>query len=294
MLPILKSLEDGSVYSMGEVIQRCSDYLNLPDSLRNELLPSGKQKKFDNRIHWAKKYLLEAGLLENPKRGQIKITGRGLEVLGSNPDIIDVNYLKQFPEFQKFGNNKDRNSKQGVSEDSVQSVYTPREVLDNSYNEIRKSLSIELLEKVKSCSPYFFEQLVIDLLVSMGYGGSLHGSAEVTCKTGDGGIDGLIKEDKLGLEVIYVQAKRWKNVVGRPEIQSFVGSLAGMQSKKGIFITTSGFTKNACDYAEKVEQKIILIDGSELAGYMVDYDIGVSEEDRYVVKRIDYDYFEES
>ena len=299
MLPVLKTVSDGKIYTMRSVIEKCADMLSLDDNDRKEMLPSGRQYKFDNRIHWAKKYLLESGLLESPERGRIKISKRGLDVLSEKPLKINIKYLERFPEYLRFRNISNKNRKikdlntEPNNEISEESILTPLETLERSFNEIQNSLASELLNIVREYSPYLFEKLVVDLLEAMGYGGFLKGAGEVTAKSSDEGIDGLIKEDKLGLDIIYIQAKRWKNSVGRPEIQNFVGSLVGKQSSKGVFITTSGFTKGAYEYAEKIPQKVILIDGESLAKLMIEYDVGVSKSYEFIVKKIDYDYFED-
>lgn len=288
MLPILRIVEDGKEHKMREVIEKAAEICNLSHEERTQLLPSGKQYRFENRIGWARTYLKKAGLLSTPSRGLIKITERGKEVLKKNPSKIDTNFLEQFPEYLEFKNYTREKEPEQTSD------LTPEEVLDGSYQDLRNELAHDLLERVKSCSPEFFERLVIDLLVGMGYGGSRSEAGQRVGKSGDGGIDGIIKEDKLGLDVVNIQAKRWQNTVGRPEIQAFVGSLAGNRAKKGVFITTSKFTDSAKDYVSRIEQKVVLIEGDELAQLMIDHDVGVSEESRYIVKKIDLDYFEDN
>ena len=273
---------------MREVIEKAAEMFNLSHEERTQLLPSGKQYRYENRIGWARTYLKKAGLLSTPSRGLIKITERGKEVLKKNPPKIDTNFLEQFPEYLEFKNYTRETEPEQTSD------LTPEEILDGSYQDLRNELAHDLLERVKSCSPEFFERLVIDLLVGMGYGGSRSDAGQRVGKSGDGGIDGIIKEDKLGLDVINVQAKRWQNTVGRPEIQAFVGSLAGNRAKKGVFITTSKFTDNAKDYVSFIQQNVVLIDGEQLTQLMIDHDIGVSEESRYIVKKIDLDYFEDN
>jgi len=288
MLPILRIVKDGEEHKMREVIEKAAEMFNLSHEERTQLLPSGKQYRYENRIGWARTYLKKAGLLSTPSRGLIKITERGKEVLKKNPPKIDTNFLEQFPEYLEFKNYTRETEPEQTSD------LTPEEILDGSYQDLRNELAHDLLERVKSCSPEFFERLVIDLLVGMGYGGSRSDAGQRVGKTGDGGIDGIIKEDKLGLDVINVQAKRWQNTVGRPEIQAFVGSLAGNRAKKGVFITTSKFTDNAKDYVSFIQQNVVLIDGEQLTQLMIDHDIGVSEESRYIVKKIDLDYFEDN
>jgi len=289
MLPILTLIGDGKEHQRQELFEKAAQMFNLTHEERTHLLPSGRQYTFDNRVGWARTYLKKAGLLSSPSRGIIKITERGKEVLKNKPSEINVKFLEQFPEFREFKKYQREKQDEQTSVD-----LTPEETLENSYQDLRTELSHELLERVKSCSPDFFERLVVDLLVSMGYGGSRSEAGQRVGKSGDGGIDGIIKEDKLGLDVVNIQAKRWQNTVGRPEIQAFVGSLAGNRAKKGVFITTSKFSDGAIDYVSRIEQKVVLIDGEELAQLMIDHDVGVSEESRYVVKKIDLDYFEEN
>lgn len=286
MLPVLTIVGDGSEHQRQEIFENAARFFNLTHEERTHLLPSGKQYTFDNRAGWAITYLKKAGLLSSPSRGIIKITERGKEVLKSRPSEINKKFLEQFSEFRDFKKYQREKQPEPTSD------LTPEEILENSSQELRNELSHELLERVKSCSPEFFERLVIDLLVAMGYGGSKSEAGQRVGKSGDGGIDGIIKEDKLGLDVVNIQAKRWQNPVGRPEIQAFVGSLAGNRAKKGVFITTSKFTDGAIDYVSRIEQKVVLIDGEELSQLMIDHDIGVSEESRYIVKKIDLDYFE--
>lgn len=258
------------------------------------MLPSGLEPMFDNRVHWAKTYLKKAGLLDNSKRAHLKITQRGIDVLKTNPPLINVGFLKQFPEFVEFqGGKKVEKDDQAVS-DEVN--ITPEELLQNAFLKLRTSLAADLIDKVVGMSWQFFERLVVELLVKMGYGGSIQDAGKALQKSGDEGIDGTIKEDRLGLDIIYIQAKKWKpgNVVGRPEIHKFIGALAGQGAKKGVFITTSGFTKDALEYVPRNETKIVLIDGAQLANYMIDYDLGVSAQFIYHVKKLDNDYFEES
>jgi restriction system protein len=263
---------------------------------RKELLASGNQAIFDNRVGWAKTYLKKAGLLDSPKRATFVITTIGLETLKKNPDRVDAKYLRQFPaflEFQKASRNENETEEEIISVETNQQ--TPEENLDKAYQRIRKSLASELLNKVVELSPTFFERLVVELLVKMGYGGSIKDAGKAIGKSGDEGIDGTIKEDKLGLDIIYIQAKRWRpgNVVGRPELHKFVGALAGQGAKKGIFITTSNFTKEASEYTPKNETKIVLIDGEQLAQLMIDYNLGCTTQQTYELKKIDSDYFDE-
>ncbi len=234
----------------------------------------------------------KAGLLESPRRGYLKITSRGLSVLQQNPGEIDIDYLKRFPEFVEF---RLLRKESGVDsgERDTQSQQTPEEALEAAYLTLRQGLASELLQTIKGCSPAFFERLVVDILVKMGYGGTRRDAGQAVGRSGDEGVDGIIKEDRLGLDIIYVQAKRWDNPVGRPEVQKFAGALQGHRARKGIFITTSAFTKDAEDYASRIDTRIILIDGEALAHLMVDHNVGVSPVASYEVKRIDSDYFTE-
>ncbi|MDJ1170794.1 restriction endonuclease [Roseofilum sp. BLCC_M154] len=302
LLPLLKLAGDQKRHSMQEAIQYLANTFQLTDEERKELLPSGKQAVFDNRVGWARTYLKKAGLLESPARSFFQITNRGVDLLQTNPSKINTAFLKKYPEFREFkmGNSSkdksasdnDTNLSISEGEDQGSNQQTPEEILEYSYQELRSALAQELLEKVKSCSPSFFERLVVELLVKMGYGGSIKEAGRAMGKTGDEGIDGMIKEDRLGLDRIYIQAKRWQDSVGRPEIQKFVGALAGQGANKGIFITTSKFTEQAKTYSPKNDTKVVLIDGAELAEYMIDFDLGVSTVSEYKLKKIDTDYFE--
>jgi restriction system protein len=292
MLPLLKSLKDGQEHQMREIIEKLAQEFNLTDEERKALLPSGQQFIFDNRVGWARTYLKKAGLMESAHRGSIKITDRGRQVLEQSPPEITVNYLRQFKEFKEWISTPKMDREQQGKEPAKENL-TPEEVIESAYKELREDLASELLKKVKSCSPSFFERLVVDLLLAMGYGGSRKDAGMAIGRSGDEGIDGIIKGDKLGLDVVYIQAKRWENPVSRPEIQKFAGALMGKKAKKGIFITTSSFSKDAIEYADKIESKIVLIDGETLAQLMIDHDIGVSNYMTYTLKKVDNDYFSE-
>ena len=296
MLPLLKLVSDKQEHKYRDLIEKLAIEFQITDEERKELLASGNQAIFDNRVGWAKTYLKKAGLLDSPKRATFVITQIGLDTLKKNPDRVDAKYLRQFPAFLEF-QNASRNDNETEEETTVIAVseQTPEENLDKAYQRIRKSLASELLQNVVDLSPTFFERLVVELLVKMGYGGSIKDAGKAIGKSGDEGIDGTIKEDKLGLDIIYIQAKRWKpgNVVGRPELHKFVGALAGQGAKKGIFITTSNFTKEALDYTPKNETKIVLIDGEQLAQLMFDYNLGCTTQQIYELKKIDSDYFGE-
>jgi restriction system protein len=267
----------------------------VTEAERKEMLPSGQQEIFSNRVGWAKTYLKKAGLIDSPQRATFVISEKGKEILSQNPARIDTKFLRQFPEFQEF--NRVNKQNETITLESNLSTsdqeQNPEELLENSYQEIRQALATDLLSILRKLSPDDFEKLVVELLVKMGYGGSIRDAGKAVGKSGDQGIDGIIKEDRLGLDIIYIQAKRWadNNAVGRPEIQKFVGALAGQGAKKGIFITTSYFTQEALEYAPRNEIKIVLIDGEELSQLMIDYNLGVSTQKIYEIKRIDHDYF---
>lgn len=289
MLPLLKFASDEKEHSIHEAIKVLADQFNLSPEERKELLPSGQQEVFVNRVGWARTYLKKSGLLEAPKRGVLKITPRGKKILQSNPKEINNRLLSQFDEFKEF---KAKRRKQGEDqEDSNGQVKTPEEAFESAYENLRTELASEILDHLKKCDPSLFEKIVIEVLVKMGYGGTLRDAGKAIGKSGDEGIDGIIKEDRLGLDIIYVQAKRWENTVGRPEIQKFAGALQGQRAKKGIFITTSNFTRDAKDFASQIESKIILIDGEELSDYMIDFNVGVTTTYKYELKKIDTDYF---
>ena len=295
MLPLLKFAADGKEHTQAEAISALAKDLNLSEEELNETRSNSRQTVFDNRIAWAKFHMKKAGLFEFPRRAIFRITEIGQKVLSQNPPKIGVTFLKQFPEYLEFvGSSKSENEKLARPE-TVEESATPEEVLEKGYHSIRRALASDLLERVLNITPSRFERLVIDLLVRMGYGGGFKDASTHAGKSGDEGIDGTIREDKLGLDMIYIQAKRWKtgNIVGRPEIQKFVGALAGQGAKKGIFITTSTFSKEARDYSPRNETKIVLIDGDELAQLMIDYNLGVSVISTYEIKRIDSDYFGE-
>lgn len=297
MLPFLRFLGDGKEHSLREAEESLGETFNLSDAERAELLPSGQQGIFKNRIGWARTYLKKACLVEAPKRGVFKITDRGLKILSANPARIDGKFLEQFPEFMEFKEAPkpatEIASASGATEAIAGATATPEEAIELAYQGLREQLAQELLAVILRCSPIFFEQLVVDLLVKMGYGGSRRDAGERIGQTGDGGIDGIIKEDRLGLDAIFIQAKRWQGSVGRPEIQKFVGALQGQRARKGVFITTSTYTTDAIDYASRIDTKVVLIDGKALSALLIDFDVGVSVSASYVVKRVDSDYFEE-
>jgi restriction system protein len=294
MLPLLELIEDGQEYKLSEAIDLLATHFKLTTADRKELLPSGKQARFNNRVGWASTHMRKAGLLVYPSWGKFKISQRGLTLLHSKPDRITTKRLRDFPEYLDFiGSTTTSGVSTDLSLDSNinNNEQTPDEEIDSIYQKLRFNLAQEMLEKIKNCSPTFFEQLVIELLVKMGYGGSLADAGRAIGKTGDEGIDGIIKEDKLGLDIIYIQAKRWDSTVGRPEIQKFVGALAGKGAKKGVFITTSKFSEQARSYLPN-DMKVVLIDGLQLTNYAIEFNLGVSVVSEYQIKRLDLDYFE--
>ncbi len=291
MLPLLEFLDDQNEHSLREAIDHLAIKFKLTEDELKQLLPSGQQAIFNNRVAWARTYLKQAGLLEPTRRGYFRITLRGLEVLKQKPEKINVKFLEQFKEFREFRQRK-RKPKDEIAENNKDEYKkTPAEALEAAYEDLRNDLARELLQQIKKCPPSLFEKIVVELLVKMGYGGSRKDAGRAIGKSGDEGIDGIIKEDKLGLDIIYIQAKRWENTVSRPEIQKFAGALQGQRARKGIFITTSSFSKEAIEYVTKIDTKIILIDGDQLAKYMIDYNVGVSSVAKYEVKKMDLDYF---
>ncbi|MBC7362509.1 MAG: restriction endonuclease [Candidatus Aminicenantes bacterium] len=294
MLPLLRYLSDEKEHHMLDVHDALAKEFGLTEEELKELLPSGQDSVFRNRVGWARTYLKKAGLIEPTRRGYYKITERGKKVLEEKPSKIDIKYLTRFPEFIEFRETRREREKASENEIIDQSnLLSPEETIERAYQAMIKDLAEELLQYVKKCSPAFFEKLVVDLLLSMGYGGTKKDAGEAIGRSGDEGIDGIIKEDRLGLDIVYIQAKRWENPVSRPEIQKFAGALQGQRAKKGIFITTSSFTKEARDYAEKIDSKIVLIDGEKLAELMIEHNIGVSLVSSYQIKKIDQDYFSE-
>ncbi|WP_338055325.1 restriction endonuclease [Shimazuella alba] len=285
-LPFLRTLSNQKIHTLKEVREKLAKRFRLTPEEREEQVSSGS-RRFDNRVAWTKAHLIKATLIDSPDRGRIQITKRGLDLLAERPRKLNTKILKErYSEYAEF-RRQIRTSEEEILVETEESN-TPEEALETGYKQLRKALQQDLLDKIKECSPYFFEKLVVDLLVAMGYGGA---HEEKLGLSRDGGIDGMIKEDKLGLDVIYIQAKRWSNPVGRPDLQAFAGSILGRSAQKGVFITTSRFTKDAVDYVKHLNQKIILIDGDQLTEYMIDFNVGVHETARYVVKKIDTDYF---
>ncbi len=293
MLPFLSQLKDGKEYKLSQLVEFLSDHFKLSTEERQLMLASGQQEVIRNRAGWARTYLKKAALIDSSRRGYFNITDRGLKVLAENPTRIDMKFLERFPEYIAFRDFQ-RPDEAGIQPASpLNSAATPDEDLDAVYNRFRQNLEAELLEQVKTTSPSFFEKIVVDLLVRMGYGGNRLDASQAMGRSGDGGIDGIIKEDMLGLDVIYIQAKRWEATVGRPEIQKFAGALQGHRARKGVFITTSDFSKEAKEYVTRIESKSVLIDGATLTQYMIDQNVGVSTTHHYEIKKIDIDYFTE-
>lgn len=290
MLPLMKFIEDGREYLMRDVTEPIAEQFSLTPGEMAEMLPSGRAPLFYNRLAWAKTYLKRAGLIEQPRRGVMVISQKGRKLLTEEkPQRIDLRFLQKFPEYNQ-GN-------ESIEADDVEaqavlpSSATPEEILERAHSTLRIELASELIANIKGCSPAYFERLVVQLLIKMGYGGSREEAGRAVGKSGDGGIDGIINEDRLGLDAIYLQAKRWEGVVGRPEIMKFVGALAGQRATKGVFITTSGFTQEAKEYAATSQYKVVLIDGPRLADLMIEHDLGVSVAATYQLKRIDSDFF---
>jgi restriction system protein len=296
MKPLLEFASDRQEHSIREAYERMAEHFELSDDDRSELLPSGRQATYKNRVGWARTYLAKAGLLENTRRAHFRITDRGLEELQNGGDEISTSYLKKYDEFRDFQRASSRRKNTEGTDAQAESTAarssaTPEEQMDRAYNELTEQLAGEVLTALHQASPSFFEQVVIELLVAMGYGGSRREAARQVGRSGDAGIDGIIKEDRLGLDAIYIQAKRWEGAVGRPEIQKFVGALQGRRAHKGIFITASHFTSDAREYADQVQTTVILLDGADLARLMIEHGVGVTAVGTYTLKRLDSDYF---
>lgn len=299
MLPVLRYAVEGE-QSVPDVAEKIADDLNLSDELRDEMLPSGKQRILHNRIHWAKFYMSKAGLIESPTRGRFIATESGRALLLKNPDKIDVSILLNNPDFQAFYKGSDKQEEPTTLKPLVithpeQNPETPEEQIESAYSSLNAALRTDLLDRISTNSPAFFEQLIVNLLVSMGYGGSHKNASKQLGRSGDGGVDGIINEDRLGLDRVYVQAKRYAspNTVGRPDIQAFVGSLVGLGANKGVFVTTSSFSQQARDFVRHLSQRIILIDGNMLTELMIEHQVGVRTQRIIEFKRIDEDFFTE-
>ena len=296
MLPLLSFAGDDAEHQLKEAVQYFAQKFNLTNDEVNEFLPSGQQPVLINRIGWARTYLKKAGLLATPRRGYFQITARGHGVLKEKPQGINVKYLERFPEFLEFRTTKreaDGTVDVVVSPD-IAPGQTPHEALENAYERLRAELANEISQLLSTSDPSQFEIIVVELLVRMGFGGSRKDAGKAIGKSGDEGIDGIIKEDHLGLDNVYIQAKRWEATVGRPEIQKFAGALQGQRARKGIFITTSEFSREAQEYVSRIESKIVLIDGKMLARLMIDFGVGVTSIASYEIKKIDSDYFSDN
>ena len=293
MRPLLEAHADGKDHLNRDLVALMDEQFKLTEEERREMLPSGGARLFDNRIGWAKSHITQAGLLISPRRAISVITDRGREALRIHPERIDLRVLNGFEEYREFRNRRKNaeDDEADTSETEIQDAQTPEELLENAYLQVRRQIEAELLSQIKGSPPEFLERVVVDLVVRMGYGGSRKDAGEALGRSGDEGIDGIIKEDPLGLDIIYLQAKRWVGTVGRPEIQKFAGALQGQRARKGIFITTSTFSSDALEFTSRIETKIILIDGPRLAKLMFDHGVGVATASNYEVKRIDSDYF---
>ncbi len=291
LLPVLKLLSDGKVRTKQEIVRTMAKQFQLSEDELAETLPSQTQLTYVNRIGWAITYLKKAELIVSPSRANFKITDEGKKLVENNVSDLTAKDLKQYEPFLKFIKTS---HKQNDTDHTIQEETTPLENMINNFELLKKEVCDEILQKILEQSSDFFEQLVVDLVVAMGYGGSIEDAGKATKRTGDEGIDGIIKQDRLGLDNIYLQAKRWQrdNVVSRPEIQKFVGALAGQGARKGIFITTSRFSKDALEYKPRNDTSVILIDGQKLVELMYEYNIGVTTEMKFEIKRLDSDYFD--
>lgn len=293
MLPLLQFVSDGSERTMREATDALTAQFELTPVDAALLTPSGGQSLISNRVAWAKTHLKNAGLLENPARGRIIITDAGLRLLAENPGKVNVRLLKQYPTYREFlgPSQLPLGAQNDLATDNAQE--TPLEALDNAYVALRRTTVDELLNRLKNCSPSYFEVVMVRLLRAMGYGG-VTGDGEVIGRPGDGGIDGIIKEDKLGLDIVCIQAKRWENVVGRPVVQAFVGSMDFVRARKGVIMTTSSFSRDAIDYVDRIEgKKVVLIDGEMLTKLMIDHNVGVTTRQVYELKEVSNDFFDE-
>ncbi|MEI6493592.1 MAG: restriction endonuclease [Verrucomicrobiota bacterium] len=291
MRPLLQLASDGKDHLIRNTIDELAKEFSLTDAERSQLLPSGRQPLFTNRLAWAKTHLRMAGLLDAPSRGVFRITPRGKALLKEHPDRIDLRILQTQPGYLEARNAKSTSSDKKI--EATEEVQTPEEQIESASVTLRENLGEDILAKLKAASPTFFERAVVELLVRMGYGGTRKDAGQAIGRTGDEGIDGIIKEDRLGLDTIYIQAKKWEATVGRPEIQKFAGALQGFRAKKGIFLTTSDFSRDAQEFANKIDSKIVLIDGETLWNLMIDHGLGVTTVASYVVNRLDNDFFDD-
>jgi restriction system protein len=289
MRPLLDLHTDGLEHTNRDLVNTLAKQLDLTEDQRREMLPSGRAKLFDNRVGWAKTYLSNSGLIESPRRAVSIITERGKQLLSTHQGPINLKILNELPD-------KPVKSVPSISASEIpeSSEISPQESVENAHQQIRRDIERSLLDKIAANPPEFLERVVVDLIVKMGYGGNLKDAGQAIGRSGDEGIDGIIKEDPLGLDTIYLQAKRYEGTIGRPDIQKFAGALQGQRAKKGIFITTSSYSKEARDFVSKIDTKIILIDGSMLAQLMYDHGVGVAVHTIYEIKRVDTDYFDET
>ncbi len=293
MLPLLTFCGDKAEHTNRQAIDAMSEVFGLTEKEQKDVLPSGRQRVIDNRIAWARSHMSMAGLIESPRRGVFRITDQGLALLGKKPVEINLRLLRQYPEYEKNrkGNAPGKPDQDKTNEGEPLEEQTPAERIEEAYQALRQNLASEILNQLRACSPAFFEKVVVEVLVQMGYGGSRKDAGEAIGRSGDEGIDGIIKEDRLGLDIIYIQAKRWQDTISRPEVQKFAGALQGKRARKGVFITTSQFSDLAADFAASIDNKLILIDGQQLAEFMIDYGVGVSTDAVYELRRLDSDYF---
>lgn len=292
MRPVLEEHAHGQDVTRAPLRETLAEAFQLTDEERAELLPSGNQRRFDNRLAWTLTHLVRAGLLTRPRRGVTRITERGQEVHAENPDRVDMNALNQFEEYLQFRGLAAEDDPTGASSETADED-TPEEAIERAHGELTTALADELLDKILEADPVFFEQLVVDLLMAMGYGGSRAEAGERLGQSGDGGLDGVIREDRLGLEAIYLQAKRWdpKRSVSRPDVQAFAGALQGAHASKGVFITTAIFSSQARDFARSINARVVLVDGPQLTRLMIEHGVGVTTRQSYHLKRVDQDYF---
>jgi restriction system protein len=293
MLPVLELLSGAEDVRTKDLTKLVADRFQLTNDERQEMLASGQQTIIANRVGWAKTYLKKAGLVSNPRRGVVRITSEGVALLRQGPARIDTEFLRTYPAFLEFvdADETTPSGTEAAPEKTTPETITPEESLEAAYRTLRHALADEVLDRVRTCSPQFFERLVVDLLVAMGYGGSFADAGQAIGRSGDGGIDGIIKEDKLGLDVVCIQAKRWQKTVGRPEVQAFAGSMDGFRARKGVMIATAPFSRDAHDFVSRIDRRIVLIDGQRLAHLMIDHDIGVATSRTYAIKRVEDEYF---
>lgn len=298
MLPLLKLAADGELHQFSDAVEEMCEVFKLTEEERRQSFSGGRGRIIYSRVHWASVYLVRAGLLERPRRGSFNITQRGRDLLAKNPTTISRDDLLCYPEFREFLNKKPSTGEEPANgavsiTDTVIPAENPEEIVERSYRQLRAAVADDLLMRIKACPPAFFENLVVDLLLAMGYGGSRLDAGQALGRSGDGGVDGIIKEDKLGLDAVYIQAKRWEHTVGRPVVQAFAGALEGQRARKGVLITTSDFSSDARDYVQRIDKKIVLIDGDRLAELMMDHGVGVTQIAAYPLFRVDSDYFEQ-